>query len=124
MRVRLWLRRMGLWPQSLAARTAMVLLLGLAVVQAAGLTIHALDRMDVQRLAQARSLAERVMGFYRAMVLTAPAEREAVLRGMQQHGPGLTVTLARTPPVSDLPPLPFSAMLRFWPGGGAPMTPR
>ncbi|MBV8870048.1 MAG: two-component sensor histidine kinase, partial [Acetobacteraceae bacterium] len=53
------LRFVALWPRSLAARTALVLLIGLAVVQAAGLTIHALDRIDVQRLAQARTLAER-----------------------------------------------------------------
>ena len=35
------------WPRSLGGRTALVLLLSLAVVQVAGLTIHALDRMDV-----------------------------------------------------------------------------
>ena len=54
--------RVRLWPRSLAARTALVLLLGLAVVQMAGLTIHALDRLDVQRLGQARSIAVRVVG--------------------------------------------------------------
>jgi hypothetical protein len=40
--------RIRIWPRSLAARTALTVLLGLAVVQAAGLTIHALDRQDVQ----------------------------------------------------------------------------
>ena len=59
--------RIRLWPRSLAARTALVLLVGLAFVQAAGLTIHALDRIDVQRLAQARDLAMRVVGVYRTM---------------------------------------------------------
>ena len=34
-----------------------MLLVGLALVQVAGLAIHALDRMDVQRLAQARNIA-------------------------------------------------------------------
>ncbi len=57
--------RFRLLPRSLAARTALVLLLGLAVVQAGGLTIHALDRMDIQRLAQMRDLAVRVMVIYR-----------------------------------------------------------
>ena len=38
-----------LWPRTLAARTAVVLLLGLALVQVAGLTIHAFDRIDLQR---------------------------------------------------------------------------
>ena len=38
-----------------------MLLVGLVLVQAAGLTIHALDRIDLQRLAQARDLALRVV---------------------------------------------------------------
>jgi hypothetical protein len=46
-----------LWPRSLAARTALVLIVGLVVVQVAGLGIHALDRIDVQRLAEAREIA-------------------------------------------------------------------
>ncbi len=48
------------WPRSLAARTAAVVLVGLALVQIAGLTIHTLDRIDIQRLAQARE--SRVAG--------------------------------------------------------------
>ena len=56
-----------LWPRSLAARTALVLLVGLVVVQVAGLTIHALDRIDVQRLAQARDIAVRVVSIYRTV---------------------------------------------------------
>ena len=59
-----------LWPRSLAARTAFVLLVGLILVQGAGLAIHAMDRIDVQRLAQARNLAVRVVGLYRTVVLT------------------------------------------------------
>ena len=43
-----------LLPRSLAGRTALALILGLMLVQGAGLTIHALDRVDLQRLAQAR----------------------------------------------------------------------
>ena len=62
--------KLRLWPRSLAARTAVVLLVGLAIVQMAGLTIHALDRLDVQRLGQARDLAVRVVGVYRTMALT------------------------------------------------------
>ena len=50
-----------LWPRSLAARTALVLIVGLVVVQVAGLGIHALDRIDVQRLAEAREIAVRVV---------------------------------------------------------------
>ena len=69
-----------LWPRSLAARTALVLLVGLIVVQGAGLTIHALDRIDVQRLAQARDVAVRVISTYRIVMMTAPAQRERCWR--------------------------------------------
>ena len=93
------------WPGSLAARTALVLLLGLAIVQVAGLTIHALDRLDVQRLGQARDLAVRVVGVYRTMALTDPPRREAVLADLHR-GPDLTVALAPSPPQVDLPEMP------------------
>lgn len=84
----------------------MVLLLGLALVQAAGLTIHALDRIDVQRLAQARTLAERVMGLYRTVVLTAPAEREALMRDLPLP-PGLEAGISAGPPLAQLPQTDF-----------------
>ena len=54
-------------PRSLAGRTALVLLLALAVVQAAGLTIHALDRVDLQRFAQAREISQRSISAWRTV---------------------------------------------------------
>ena len=66
--------KIRIWPRSLATRTALVLLIGLALVQMAGLTIHALDRLDVQRLAQARDLAVRVVGVYRTGKTDQPFE--------------------------------------------------
>jgi signal transduction histidine kinase len=95
-----------LWPRSLAARTALVLLVGLAVVQGAGLTIHALDRIDLLRLEQARGLAFRVMAIYRTVEATAPDERARELRELP-HAPGLHAALAETPPLAPLPPAPF-----------------
>jgi len=102
-----------LWPRSLAARTAVVLLVGLALVQAAGLTIHAFDRIDVQRLAQARNLTVRVMALYRSVVMTSPEDREMVLREVRQ-APGLTAELSKTPPVGPFPeaPYPLQRLLR------------
>jgi len=94
-----------LWPRSLATRTAVVLLVGLAFVQAAGLTIHAFDRMDVQRLAQARNLTVRVMALYRTVVMTTPDDRELVLREMRRS-PGLTAELSKTAPLDPLPEAP------------------
>jgi signal transduction histidine kinase len=94
-----------LLPRSLAARTALVLLLGLAVVQVAGLTIHAFDRMDIQRLAKVRDLAVRLMVTYRNVSLVPPAQREDVLREMNR-APDMVATLASGPPNGDLPETP------------------
>jgi signal transduction histidine kinase len=104
--------RFRVWPRSLAARTALVLLVGLIVVQAAGLTIHAMDRIEGQRLSEAHNLAFRVVGLYRAVELTAPADRAQVLADMR-HGPGLSAVLGNAPPVSDLPEMPPMEQ-RFW----------
>jgi signal transduction histidine kinase len=101
--VKFRLRLLRIWPRSLAARTAVVLLLSLAVVQAAGLTIHALDRMELLRLAQARDIAARVMSIYRNMVNVDADQRAAVLADMRRL-PGIEITLSDQPPISDLPP--------------------
>jgi signal transduction histidine kinase len=95
-----------IWPGSLAGRTALVLLVGLAVVQAAGLTIHALDRLDVQRLAQTRDLAIRAVGIYRTLVLADEPHRAEVLAEMHR-GPDFTATLSDLPPPVDLPEMPI-----------------
>jgi signal transduction histidine kinase len=94
--------RLRLWPQSLAARTALVLIAGLVVVQIAGLGIHASDRVKVLRLAQARDLAIRIVGIYRAVALTAPENRRAVLDELH-HGQGMDAELSDSPPITDLP---------------------
>jgi signal transduction histidine kinase len=105
--------RLRLFPGSLAARTALVLLVGLALVQVAGLTIHALDRMDIQRLAQMRDLAVRMMVTYRNVTLAPPDQREEVLRELNR-APGLVTVIGDAPPPSDLPetPVPLQRMLR------------
>jgi signal transduction histidine kinase len=94
--------RLRLWPRSLAARTAFVLIAGLVVVQIVGLTIHALDRVDALRLAQTREIAVRVISTYRTVMMTAPERREAVLDELR-HTPGVTAELARDPPTLELP---------------------
>ncbi|HET6238608.1 MAG TPA: ATP-binding protein [Acetobacteraceae bacterium] len=82
-----------------------MLLIGLAVVQATGLTIHALDRIELQRLAQARDVAARVMSVYRNVVNVDAAQRAAVLAEMHRL-PGMQVDLSQDPPISDLPDTP------------------
>ena len=66
-------------PRSLAGRTALLLIVGLVVVQVAGLTIHALDRVDLQRFQQARELSQRSFVIWRSLLITAPERRGAVL---------------------------------------------
>lgn len=91
----------------------MVLLLGLAVVQVAGLTIHALDRVDVLRLAQARDVALRVVGLYRTVVALPAEERTKMLADLHR-GPFLSAEMSHTPPIPDLPetPPPLARLFR------------
>ena len=93
-----------LWPRSLAARTAAVLLLGLALGQVAGLTIHTLDRIDVQRIVQARGLGLRVIPLYRTIASAEPDKRAEVLAA-QHLPPMMAVTLTDDPPDTALPEL-------------------
>ncbi len=96
-----------LWPRSLAARTALVLLVGLAVVQTAGLAIHAMDRIDVQRLALAREISVRVVSVYRTVMMTTPDRRAAVLAELHRE-PGMSAEIDQDPPTEDLPDeMPF-----------------
>lgn len=100
-------RHIRLWPRGLAARTALVLLLGLAVVQVAGLIIHGLDRVDMLRLAQARDVAERAVGVYRSFVSTMPEQRSELLAALRQGSP-LLVEVSGAPPhggMQDMPPM-------------------
>src|SRR5215472_19192367 len=90
-----------LWPRSLAARTALVLLVGLAFVQMAGLTIHAFDRVDLQRLAQMRDIGIRAMSVYREVVMAAPEHRAAVVDAVDPTD-GSIVQLRDEPPADPL----------------------
>jgi signal transduction histidine kinase len=101
------------WPRSLAGRTALVLLLGLTLVQAAGLTIHALDRLDLQRLAQAREISARAFGLWRTVVL-APPDRRAQLLADIELPPGLAASLDPTPLVPDGDRLPPPRVMRLF----------
>ena len=93
------------WPPSLAGRTMLVLLLGLACVQGAGLLIHALDRMQLQRLADAKDLGQRVAAIY-GIVAAAPPERRQQAASGLDAGPDLQVGLAPTAPREPLGPAP------------------
>jgi signal transduction histidine kinase len=91
------------WPRTLAGRTAVVLLAGLALVQAAGLFIHALDRVDLQRLAQVHDAAQHTMNLYRSLALLPQADRAAALAAITPVE-DQTVRLAAGPPDDPLQP--------------------
>jgi signal transduction histidine kinase len=100
-RVRAW----RIWPTSLAARTALVLLGGLLVSQVGGLMLHALDRAEMLRSAQEHELARRMMTTYRSLVLARPEQRANLID--QARGPGdMVLSLSETEPRFDLAPAP------------------
>ncbi|WP_223880747.1 hypothetical protein [Roseococcus microcysteis] len=76
-----WLR-----PRTLAGRTALVLVVGLMSVQGLGLTIHAFDRIELQRAAEARYISNRIIGLWRVLA-TAPPERRIALLAEAEFPP-------------------------------------
>ncbi len=95
----------SLVPRSLAARTALMLIIGFALVEALGLTIYALDRIELQRLAAARELGGRVTNLYRTLV-TGPAEGWAAAVRDLDAGPGLQASIEAQPNRDELKPAP------------------
>jgi len=94
---------MTVWPRSRAARTAIVLIAGLSVVQLAGLSIHTFDQLDLQRKSQEQDIGARVANVYRSVVLAPAEQREAALRDLDPAS-GLVATLDPVAPSSDLAP--------------------
>lgn len=96
-------RRLHL-PVTLGGRTAFWLILALMAVQAAGLTIHALDRVDLQRFIHAREITGRTLGAWRALVLAPPDRRAQALADLDLPD-GMSVELEDEPRVrADAPP--------------------
>jgi signal transduction histidine kinase len=108
---RRWLPRLPL-PRSLAGRTALFLIVGLVLVQMAGLTIHALDRVDLQRFQQARELSSRSFAIWRALLLTPPERRVATLADLDLP-PGLRASYDEEPAVRPGYPPPPPGLLRL-----------
>lgn len=98
-------RRLRLWPATLAGRTALVLLLSLAVVQIAGLTIHALDRIGLQVQADERAALVRALVLYRNVVLTEPGQRARLVAEYGQQA-GMRSRIRHDLPERDMPPVP------------------
>ncbi|MDB5412085.1 MAG: two-component sensor histidine kinase [Rubritepida sp.] len=116
----------GLWPASLAGRTALVLILGLMLVQGLGLTIHAFDRVELQRTSEAREASMRLFNLWRALVVAPHERRAAILADVDLP----STVVATLDPVSTMPaglppvPLPLAQLFRIDGPGGAPLPPR
>jgi signal transduction histidine kinase len=98
---------MRLWPRSLAARTAAVLLVTLVTVQVVGLTIDALDRIDLEHLAQVRDLSIRLSSLYRSVVTAPGGQPDAALR-MIMLPPGMHASLQQDSPLDTPNALPLA----------------
>lgn len=91
--------------RSFATRTAVVLLLGLAAVQGAGLLIHALDRLELQRVLEAREVGVRAAGIYR-VISAGPAQGQEATVAAMDPGPTLRAELAPAAPSDTMPQAP------------------
>ncbi len=101
------------WPGTLAGRTALVLILGLMAVQGAGLVIHAFDRLELQRLVQAREMSGRAFQLWRQLALSPP-ERRTALVAEADLPPGLDASYSAEPLVRPgLPPVPPGTLRLF-----------
>ena len=100
-------------PRSLAGRTAVTLLAGLMLVQIAGLTIHAFDRVDLQRYVQTREISARASTLWRTMLVTPADQREQVLADVELPT-GLDASLDGQPIVRpDMEPVPLEMVRLF-----------
>lgn len=88
--------RMLRWfrPRSLAARTSLLLIVGLGIIEAIGLTVHALDRIDFDRRMIQQESQNHVGMIYRSIVETQPQDREAELQALH---PPASFQIALTP---------------------------
>jgi signal transduction histidine kinase len=102
-----------LWPRSLAGRTALVLLLGLVLVQVAGLTIHALDRIDLQRFQQARDISQRAFTVWRTLLMATPERRPSLLAEFELPQ-GLRAAIEDEPAVRPYYPPPPPPLVRMF----------
>lgn len=101
---------MHILPRSLVARTSLLLIVGLAIVEAAGLAIHALDRFDLEERSQVHEEQVQVFSIYRTVAEAKPADRHDAIEDL--HIPSnVTVLLLKEPdPQIEGHEIPFPAI--------------
>lgn len=96
-------------PSSLVARTSLLLIVGLGIVELAGLGIHALDRLDLAERSQMHDYQMQVFSIYRTIAETKPEDRQNVIDEL--HIPSSTTVLLLPMPDQEIhshkTPLPF-----------------
>ncbi|GBR70222.1 ATP-binding protein [Gluconobacter kanchanaburiensis] len=101
---------MHVLPRSLVTRTSLLLIVGLAVVEAAGLGIHALDRFDLEERSQVHEEQVQVFSIYRTVAEAKAAERQDAIEDLRVPS-NVTVQLLKEPdPQIEGHEIPFPAM--------------
>ncbi len=101
-------------PRSLAGRTALILLIGFALIQALGLAIHTFNQINLARIEEEREVATRDVIIYRHIALATPEDR-AGLVAAEPKSHGTVITLSDAPPSlgsTNEMPLPARQMMR------------
>lgn len=89
-----------LWPDTVASRIAVILMLALFAVLALSMLAYVRDRADATLHLFSHSVAERIVATVRLMEETAPAARPRLLPSIDSPTLGVTLAFARPP----LPP--------------------
>lgn len=92
-------------PRSLATQTLVTLLTGLILVQGAGLTIHALDRIELQRNQVLHTIATRSISYYRAVGMLEDEDRPSAADELSHKSTGV-MTVDAAASTDDLRPTP------------------
>jgi signal transduction histidine kinase len=96
-------------PRSLAGRTALILLIGFALIQLLGLVIHTFNQINLARIEEEREVATRDVIIYRHIAYAPPKDRAALVAG-EPMSHGTTVQLCKAPPpLATTRPLPLAA---------------
>ncbi|WP_317214746.1 ATP-binding protein [Gluconobacter sp. GP1] len=102
---------MRFFPSSLVARTSLLLIVGLGVIELAGLGIHALDRLDLAERSQMHDYQIQVFSIYRTIAETKAEDRKNAIDDL--HIPSNTTVLLLPTPDQEIHshkiPLPFFA---------------
>ena len=92
--------RFTILPRSLAGRTALILLIGFALIQLLGLVIHTFNQINLARIEEQREVATRDVIIYRHIAYAPPKDRAALVAG-EPKSHGTTIQLCDAPPPLD-----------------------